>query len=606
MMRRVILVMFLAAWVVPTASPSRTAPRALPGWSTYDRYCLACHGGDGDGKGPAAPYTWGRPANFARGSFAWRTTPDGSDATDDDLRTSVRFGAPGTSMPAFDGLLAPAEIDQLVEVVRAFGKPAAPAAAVVLAPAPPVDAARGAALWMTHGCAACHGDAGAGDGPSGVRPFDLTRLPLRRPRATDDPAARRRAAALSIATGLSGTPMPSYADSATADEIWWLADRVVAINAKAKRTGIALDAAEIEADRAAPIAMATWPGPAGDADAVFGVQPLPAQGPPPASLAPAEASLAARQCARCHAKQYGEWQGSLHHGADSPGLRAQIDYGLADPIACRRCHAPLAEQADPTLRADGASCAGCHVRRWERHGPPNLASSLLRDPSYPLTTLPIYERADFCMPCHQLTPRDALAGKPLLDTYKEWLEGPYMRRGIQCQHCHMPNREHRFLGIHDRETFRQGIALRADARAKDGVVTAVAELTNIGAGHYLPTTPTPAAWLRLELLDARGQVIGRAEQRIGRDLAFDGEFRERADTRIPPGEHVTLARAWTTRDAVTARVTVEVHPDDYYEGLYATMLAGKLEPASRALFVQALARGRASHYIAEQRDLSLH
>ena len=606
MMRRVIIVMLLAAWTVPGAAPSRPAPRALPGWPLYDRYCLACHGADGDGRGPAAPYTWGRPQNFTGGSFAWRTTPDGSAATDDDLRATIRFGAPGTSMPAFRDVLDPAQTDALIAVIRGFGKPAVPASAVALGPPPPVDPARGAALWMSHGCAACHGDAGVGDGPSGVHPFDLTRLPLRRPRATDDATARRTAAALSIATGLSGTPMPSYADSATPDEIWWLADRVVAINAKAKRTGIALDEAEIAADRAAPVATATWPGAAGDPDAVFGVQPLPAQGPPPASLAPAEASLAARQCARCHAKQYGEWESSLHHGAASPGLRAQIDFGLADPSACRRCHAPLAEQDDPALRADGASCAGCHVRRWERHGPPNLAPSLLRDPSYPLTTLAVYERADFCLPCHQLTPRDALAGKPLLDTYKEWLEGPYMRRGIQCQHCHMPNREHRFLGIHDRETFRQGIALRGDARAKDGVVTAIAELTNIGAGHDLPTTPTPAVWLRLELVDKAGQVIGRAQQRIGRDLVFDGAFRERADTRIPPGEHVTLARAWTTRDAVRARITVEVHPDDYYEGLYASELAGVLEPTQRALFEEALARARASHYVAEQRDLSIH
>jgi hypothetical protein len=244
------------------------------------------------------------------------------------------------------------------------------------------------------------------------------------------------------------------------------------------------------------------------------------------------------------------------------------------------------------------------VRTWQRHGPPNLAPSLARDPAYPLTTLPIYERADLCLPCHQLPPRDALEGKPLLDTYREWLAGPYMPRGIQCQHCHMPNREHQFLGIHDRETFRQGIRLRADAVAKGGVITAIAELTNIGAGHDLPTTPTPAAWLRIELLDARGTVVGRTQLRIGRELAFDTELHELADTRIPPGEHAMLARAFPVA-ATTMRVTVEVHPDDYYEGLYAKLLAGQLVPAQRALFEQALARGRASHYIAEQRDLPI-
>ena len=297
---------------------------------------------------------------------------------------------------------------------------------------------------------------------------------------------------------------------------------------------------------------------------------------PPRSPSP-QASLAARQCARCHAKQYREWDGSLHHGADSPGLRAQIDFGIADSVACRRCHAPLAEQAAAgTLRDEGVQCAGCHVRNWERHGPPNVAPSLLPDPSYPLTTLAVYERADFCLPCHQLPPRDALEGKPLLDTYKEWLEGPYMRRGVQCQHCHMPNREHAFLGIHDRETFRQGIRLRAIAAQKDGMITAVAELANIGAGHDLPTTPTPAVWLRIELLDAHGAPMRRARRRsCGSDARSPVRHRvPRARRYAHPTGRARHARARVasggrTVEASHARITVEVHPGRLLrEGFY--------------------------------------
>jgi hypothetical protein len=33
--------------------------------------------------------------------------------------------------------------------------------------------------------------------------------------------------------------------------------------------------------------------------------------------------------------------------------------------------------------------------------------------------------------------------------------------------------------------------------------------------------------------------------RIGRDIWIDGTWHERADTRIPPGQAVTFARAWT-------------------------------------------------------------
>src|SRR6185436_12701475 len=232
-----------------------------------------------------------------------------------------------------------------------------------------------------------------------------------------------------------------------------------------------------------------------------------------AALAPVQASLRAAQCARCHPRQAREWETSLHRGAASPGVLAQTEYGMApaERAGCLRCHAPLAEQAsDAALRGDGVSCAGCHVRGWVRRGPPGVSPQLLALPGYPLVTVGLYQRADFCLPCHQLPPRNAVAGRPLLDTYREWLEGPYMPRGVQCQHCHMPSREHSVLGVHDPNTFRQGIALDASAHRHGAAVTAVATIANIGAGHYLPTTPTPAAWLSITLVDARGQPIAGA------------------------------------------------------------------------------------------------
>ena len=570
-MRRVILLGFLIAWAVPLGAVAQPL---------YDRYCVGCHGGDGDGRGPAASLTWGRPADLRKGTFKFRTSV--GEASDDDLKRTIRNGVAGTSMPAF--AFSDAQLAEVVAAVRAFGPRARPGAKLVLGAPPVIDAARGAALWTASGCATCHGADGRG---AGERPHDLTVLH----RPVD--GELRAATAMSIATGLAGTAMPSYADAAKPDELWWLADRVLEL-ARGRRDRSRLDPAVIAADHTE---VGTAPG------GMFEVQPLPPQGPVPSSLAPAQASLAPRQCARCHAKQYREWSGSVHARAMSPGVVAQIDYGMADAVACRRCHAPLAEQVRGPLRDEGVLCAGCHVRQWERHGPPNVAPSLLTVPAYPLVTDAVYERSDFCMPCHQLPARTALAGRPLLNTYQEWLEGPYQPRGVQCQHCHMANREHEVRGIHDRETVRQGLELRAHASRERGGIVAVAELTNIGAGHYLPTTTTPALWLRLELLRA-GVVVGLAEQRIGRDLTFDTEFHERADTRIPPGAHAWLGRRWAV-DGDSVRVTVEVHPDDYYEGFYRKALTETLAPAQRALFEQALARALGSHYLAEQRTLRI-
>ena len=593
---------------------SKPDPRTLAGWPLYERLCLPCHGALGDGSGPAAPFTWGRPRAFVAGEYEWRSTAVGQPPTDDDLRTTIRFGAPGSSMPGFADTLGASDIDQLIAILKAFAPSAfstAGTAVSIGAPLPPAPA-RGAQLWTQLGCNACHGDHGKGDGAAAKSlrepPYDLTRDPLRRPRATDDPDARRRAAATSIATGMAGSPMPGYAGQVSAADLWALADHVIALGARAERRDrSALDEDEIARDHAVKIATGTWPGSDPAEMQIFGA-PLAPQGTPPPSLAPAEASMSSRQCARCHAKQASEWQTSIHGAAGSPGLFAQLDGNVGD-TTCRRCHTPLAEQqTDRELATEGVTCASCHVRDWERRGPPNLSPSLATIPGYPLTVMPIYERADFCLPCHQLPPRTALVGKPLLNTYKEWLDGPYMRRGIQCQSCHMPNREHRWLGIHDRDTFRQGIRLTTTADRVGAAIKIVAELDNIGAGHYLPTTPTPAAWLRIELVDTRGAVVAHDEQRIGRDIWFDGTWHERADTRIPPGDKLVMARAWSagrTADATIARITVEVHPDDYYEGFYAEKLRGTLAPAIRTQYQRALARARSTHYVAEQRDVAL-
>jgi mono/diheme cytochrome c family protein len=595
------------------------AMTTLPGWPLYERLCLPCHGAKGDGKGPAAPFTWGEPRAFATGVYEWRSTPTGQPPTDDDLRTAIRFGVPGTSMPAFDGLIDAAQIEQLVDVLKAFAPRAfvKPGKPMTIGPARSPDAARGAALWKQHGCDKCHGGDGRGE-VAGLaeQPYDLTANLLRRPRPSDDLEGRRKAMVLSIATGMAGTPMPGFAGPVTEPELWALADHVLALNASAKpRTTAALDAGAIEEDRKQPLATGAWPGNDADEMRVFGV-PIRAQGTPPASLAPAQASLSSQQCARCHAKQAREWRSSLHASAATIGLPArEADHAADGDASCNRCHTPLAEQQpgtgfDAALRSEGVTCAACHVRDWVRRGPPRRAPSLLPSAGYPLVELGIYERSDFCMSCHQLPPRTAVNGKPLLNTYKEWLEGPYMRRGIQCQHCHMPNREHQWLGIHDRDTFRQGIKLGARADREAGKVRVFASLANVGAGHYLPTTPTPAVWLRIELFDAQGVAIrgARADYRIGRDVVFDKQWIENSDTRIAPGTSVELMRSWQagrTAEAAIARVTVEVHPDDFYERLYTARLRAKLPGATRKQYESALARARASHYVAEQRDVSI-
>ncbi len=654
------LIAALCAWQPWRAGAASAEPDALAdGVALYDRFCLACHGSFGDGRGPAAPWLWPRPRDFTRGEYKWRTTASGAPPTDLDLRATIAYGVPGTSMHAFGPILRPAQLDSLVAVVKAFAPEAFAKPATLLTPgaeiepddATPELIARGRVLYESFGCLACHGRQARGDGPAagslidvhGVPnpPYDLTAQPLRRPRPAD--ADTTVAIYQSLISGLSGTPMPAYPPS---EELWAVAAYVNSIRYRAvvkPGEGVIADIPElaIELDRQKRGTRAGyWPGHGTEAEMrVFG-ETIPLQGPPPSQLGPAQASLSAEQCTRCHAKQRREWNGSLHAHASSPGLIAQLireEHNGAFVESCQRCHNPLPEQLpilrpghvggdddsraytsnpayDAALRAEGITCAACHVRGHERHGPPRLAASgLLPLPGYPLTEMSLYERADLCAGCHQLPARLAVNGRPLLDTYREWLEGPYMKRGIQCQHCHMPNREHTWKGVHDPDTFRQGIRLESIAARspRSGVVSVRARVTNVGAGHYLPTTPTPAAWLEIELIDARGELIdgASARQRIGRHLEFErGAFRELEDTRIPPGESLELARAWKqgrTKDATHARVRVRVHPDDYYEGLYRQRLEKPLDPEVRALFEAALERAQSSYYVAEEQRIAL-
>ena len=137
-----------------------------------------------------------------------------------------------------------------------------------------------------------------------------------------------------------------------------------------------------------------------------------------------------------------------------------------------------------------------------------------------------------------------------------------------------------------------------------------ARVRNVGAGHFLPTTPTPAAWVSIRLLDKAGKPIAGAysEKRIGRHLKFDKGWQEIEDTRIPPGESLELAAAWKAgrvAKATHAQIIIRVAPDDYYESLYEGRLERKLGPEERRLFTEALRNARESHYQAVERLVPL-
>jgi cytochrome c oxidase cbb3-type subunit 2 len=142
------------------------------------------------------------------------------------------------------GWLSDAERWAVIEHVKSFSPrfreegPGDPLAA----PPPPAETpelvARGAEAWARNGCARCHGDAGEGDGPSAPTLRRDGGTPIQPPPFSAGRFLRGGGMEdlwLTLATGLDGTPMPSYA-AVPPDDLWALAAWVRARAAVSGRT----------------------------------------------------------------------------------------------------------------------------------------------------------------------------------------------------------------------------------------------------------------------------------------------------------------------------------------------------------------------------------
>ena len=202
----------------------------LLGQAVYEANCAVCHGVEGDGNGAMAHMFRIQPRDFRRGIFKFRSTPTGSLPTDDDIVKTIANGVRWTAMIARPDLTE-RERRAVVQYLKAFSPRFAnesPEKSVVVAPVPKRSeelVTGGKRLYREIGCPSCHGDEGKGDGPSapGMKddwgsptwPSDLTWRPLKR-------GSDIRETYLTLVTGLSGTPMPSYASALNVQQTWAL------------------------------------------------------------------------------------------------------------------------------------------------------------------------------------------------------------------------------------------------------------------------------------------------------------------------------------------------------------------------------------------------
>ena len=235
------------AWLTGVGAGAQPRGKAV-----YDAHCVECHGSSGKGDGPSAAYLIPRPRDFTTGKYKIRSTESGTPPSDEDLIGSVRRGLYGTAMPGWDRLLSDAEIADVVQYVKSLSPQFAaqspkPVAIAVGLPSSPASIARGQQAYDKLQCGKCHGTDGRGTGAVATTFEDDWRMPLRAADLTEPwtfhGGATSRDIYLRFRAGMTGTPMPSFADAASEAEMWDLANYVVSL---ARKPIWSMDAAEVQ------------------------------------------------------------------------------------------------------------------------------------------------------------------------------------------------------------------------------------------------------------------------------------------------------------------------------------------------------------------------
>ena len=89
------------------------------GWQSYMRYCYACHGEKGDGKGPASYSLRPPPRDFTKGIFKFARMRSSDDfPSDADLVRIVKGGLHGTAMLPWD--IPEEELGRVLNYIKSF------------------------------------------------------------------------------------------------------------------------------------------------------------------------------------------------------------------------------------------------------------------------------------------------------------------------------------------------------------------------------------------------------------------------------------------------------------------------------------------------------
>ncbi len=338
--------------------------------------------------------------------------------------------------------------------------------------------------------------------------------------------------------------------------------------------------------------------PAADAPAAEAPADLP-PAPPPAPAAPALfpdglpvaiqktpeglANLSAQGCNACHWQAHDAWRDSPHADAWSDPVFAEAIERVGGSTSCRSCHLPLANQHprlaagyvdgdlarpsmqdnalwDPTLMAEGVTCATCHVREGTV-----VSTRAAPGAPHPVAVSAELGESSFCATCHQLTWPGAET--PFYDTFGEWSASAYAEAGVGCKDCHMPMEAgpaiatryaarptHSFVADTAR-ALSLLLELGAPEIQRGTDMTVTVRIQNTGAGHHVPTG-SPFKRYRVEalLVDKEGKTLAPTGSiELGRTVSAGPPWDILSDNRVPPGGEVLLQHQFNVSQRVPAQ-----------------------------------------------------
>ncbi|MCE3013103.1 MAG: c-type cytochrome [Proteobacteria bacterium] len=88
------------------------------GYTTYQEYCVQCHGKEGNGQGPSYMAAYPQPRNFKQGLYKFANVPYGELPHDEDFYRIIKKGLNGNAMLPWD--IDQNRLDAVTQYIKTF------------------------------------------------------------------------------------------------------------------------------------------------------------------------------------------------------------------------------------------------------------------------------------------------------------------------------------------------------------------------------------------------------------------------------------------------------------------------------------------------------